>query len=530
MFSTSEQFANNLKKSISNKEYWNYKSFNLGEYIDDINKDSYGRYTLGVMLKLAPLKDEYIRANYNSWIIITNYRLILNNTSGLTSVPLDKIIKYSDYKTPKSSILEKLEKDIDDYEMVFEDSDKNIIYLENDYCAEWISSEYVTSSISLGEINDLNTEENLSIYLTSKRVEKKYNDYKAIEFEELFSKLNSLAGDSSKSTTSINTNNSDMLLNYFDSEMWNRIKKGKFNNKIKVILDQVSEGKLSYLEEKMLEEKEKNIESKDSKLLISLNDFLNSSVYKFVEATEKFLKSEFSNSFEKEINIISKKIFKKKYNESISMFGLALAFEKSKQSMMIDSFISGLKIGALGSIIGGKNKALRTVVQAGGFGIEMKHVHNKLKAYRKIDQFIDSINLNFLLLENLNKKYNLSLNDDNGINLSDFFENNLDDKILKLPLTISKMSKYRSVGIIDGFDKSYFPSKNKNFIIRFYNFLGNIKKKKSSLLSWISIIFYATIGWFLPFYFESPLLFFTLTPIALYLIPFSKYSPLSVKF
>ena len=127
----------------------------------------------------------------------------------------------------------------------------------------------------------------------------------------MFSKLNSLAGDSSKSTTSINTNNSDMLLNYFDSEMWNRIKKGKFNNKIKVILDQVSEGKLSYLEEKMLEEKEKNIESKDSKLLISLNDFLNSSVYKFVEATEKFLKSEFSNSFEKEINIISKKYFKK---------------------------------------------------------------------------------------------------------------------------------------------------------------------------------------------------------------------------
>jgi len=530
MFSTTQQFANNLKKSIINKEYWNYKSFSFGEYIDDINKDGYGRYTLETLLKLAPLNDEYIRVNYNSWIIVTNYRLILNNTSGLTSVPLDKIIKYGKYKTPKSSLHQKIEKNTDDYQMVYEDLDQNIIYLKYSYCSKWISDEYVTSSISLGEINDLSREENLSIYLTSKRVEKKYNDFKAIEFEELFSKLNSLTGDSSKSTTNINIHNSDMLLNYFDNEIWNRIKKAKFNNKIKVILDQVSQGNLSYLEEKMLEEKEKNIDSKDSKLLISLNDFLKSSVYKFVEAAEKILKSEFSNSFEKEINIISKKIFKLKYNECISTFGLALAFEKSKQSMMVDSLIAGLKIGALGTIIGGKNKALRNVVQAGGMAIEMKNIHNKLKEYRKIDQFIDSINLNFLLLENLNKKYNLSLNNESGINLSDFFENNLDDKILRLPLTISRMSKYKSTSIIDGFDKSYFPSKNKNFILRFYNFLGNIKKKKSSLLSWISIIFYGTIGWFLPFYFESPLLFFTLTPLTLYFIPFSKYSPLSVKF
>lgn len=545
MFHNSESLSASIIDSIESNKYWNYSNYSVEEFIQALINSDEPAYP--ELLNYVPLKGEFIIGSVNHWYIVTNFRFILKLQAGHYSIPLSSIITYGDYKTANSQLIDKAKAfyvtlnegkksswlddelpSLDEDQLVWLNQKGEVQRLEEDNAREWIKDEFLSLAISKGYWEDLSEEETKTIYYSADRAMTKFS-FDPIKLDDLKSELAKFTQLAAKGTPVSNTTSvSDTILSVSSRNIFETILSNATTNTIKVAIDNLQNKEINKFNELVQKSKEEDFESTSTKSLIGLKNYFladrNGFTARYKELISvkelKLEKSHFTGTAEA--------IFEQTIKEMVLAIGVCLALEKEKQSLQLNSFIQGLKVGAMSSIVGGKNKALRNGIAGAGFAVSMSQVYSKLKGFRKISEFKQIIESNVDLLDSLSKDFKLV---DTTYDLNKLFENEMEDKIISIPFIASKMSNYESIRLLSFFDKPYLPEGNRIFSNRLNEYVRNIERKRSSQMSWIAIL--AGLIFSFVFFFIWEQFLFLVIPsfwFFIYFIPFGKRSFLRVKF
>ena len=549
MFHNSESLSASIIDSIESNKYWNYSEYSVEEFIQALLNSDEPAYP--ELLNYAPLKGEFIIGSFNHWYIVTNFRFTLKLQAGHYSIPLSSIITYGDYKTANSQLIDKAEAfyvklnegkksgwlddelpSLDEDQLVWLNQNGEVQRLEEDIAREWIKDEILSLAISKGYWEDLSEEETKTIYYSADRAMTKFS-FDPIKLDDLKSELGKFTQLPAKetpvsNTTSVSdTTSEDIILSVSSRNLFETILSNATNNTIKVAIDNLQNKEINKFNELVQKSKEEDFESTSTKLLVGLKNYFLADCNGFTTHYKQLIafkelkleKSHFASSAEV--------LFERTIKEMVLAIGVCLALEKEKQSLQLNSFIQGLKVGAMSSIVGGKNKAVRNTMMGAGLALSMTQVYSKIKGFRKISEFKQVIESKVTLLDSLNKDFNLV---DATYDLNELFGNEIDDKIITIPFIASKMSNYESLRLLSFFDKPYLPKGNSVFSERLNNYVQNIEIKRPTLKSWLSIIGGFLISFWIMFIWESPLIGLLGFWFFMYFIPFGKRSFLRVKF
>ena len=119
---------------------------------------------------------------------------------------------------------------------------------------------------------------------------------------------------------------------------------------------------------------------------------------------------------------------------------------------------------------------------------------------------------------------------DSVYDLNEIIGNDMDDKLVTIPLIASKISNYESPKLLSHFDKPYLSKGNVLFAERLNTYIENVQKKKPTNLSYLSIFGGFFISMAVLYGYQQILLGFFSFWFFLYFIPFGKRSFLRVKF
>ena len=496
MFHNSESLSASIIDSIESNKYWNYSEYSVEEFIQALLNSDEPAYP--ELLNYAPLKGEFIIGSFNHWYIVTNFRFTLKLQAGHYSIPLSSIITYGDYKTANSQLIDKAEAfyvklnegkksgwlddelpSLDEDQLVWLNQNGEVQRLEEDIAREWIKDEILSLAISKGYWEDLSEEETKTIYYSADRAMTKFS-FDPIKLDDLKSELGKFTQLPAKetpvsNTTSVSdTTSEDIILSVSSRNLFETILSNATNNTIKVAIDNLQNKEINKFNELVQKSKEEDFESTSTKLLVGLKNYFLADCNGFTTHYKQLIafkelkleKSHFASSAEV--------LFERTIKEMVLAIGVCLALEKEKQSLQLNSFIQGLKVGAMSSIVGGKNKAVRNTMMGAGLALSMTQVYSKIKGFRKISEFKQVIESKVTLLDSLNKDFNLV---DATYDLNELFGNEIDDKIITIPFIASKMSNYESLRLLSFFDKPYLPKGNSVFSERLNNYVQNIEIK-----------------------------------------------------
>lgn len=543
MFHNSESLTQSIIESINENKYWNYSKFSIAEFITQVIEGNEPAYP--ELLNYAPLKGEYIIGSYNHWYVVTNYRFTLKLEASQYSIPLSSIITFGDFKSSDNQLLDKAEAfysklnegkksgwlddnlpSLDEDQLVWLNQNGEVQRMEKNKAHDWINDDLVSLAISMGYWEDLSEEATKSIYYSADRAKLKFS-YNPID-------INNIKHELSKSIQIPVQENpvpiplsEDNILSISHAAIFEAILKIAPNNSIKVAIDNLQNGDINKFNDLVQSSKELDFDSTTTKLLIGLKEYFFADCNGFTSRYKELMNMKELKLEKAQFNSTAEALFEHTIKEMVLALGISLALEKEKQSLQFNSFIQGLKVGAMSSIVGGKNKALRNTIGAAGFAISMTEVYSKLKGFRKIAEFRNIIESKSLLLDALNEDFNLM---DTTYDLNELFENEMDDKIITIPFIASKMSNYESITLLSFYNKPYLPNGNHIFSNRLKEYIQKIERKKPTLMSWASIV----VGFIFTFYsffiLELLLVSFISFWFFVYFIPFGKRSFLRVKF
>lgn len=543
MFHNSESLTQSIIESINENKYWNYSKFSIAEFITQVIEGNEPAYP--ELLNYAPLKGEFIIGSYNHWYVVTNYRFTLKLEAGQYSIPLSSIITFGDFKSSDNQLLDKAEAfysklnegkksgwlddnlpSLDEDQLVWLNQNGEVQRMEKNNAREWINDDLVSLAISMGYWEDLSEEATKSIYYSADRAKLKFS-YNPID-------INNIKDELSKSIQIPVQENplpiplsEDNILSISHAAIFEAILKNAPNNSIKVAIDNLQNGDINKFNDLVQSSKELDFDSTTTKLLIGLKEYFFADCNGFTSRYKELMNMKELKLEKAQFNSTAEALFEHTIKEMVLALGISLALEKEKQSLQFNSFIQGLKVGAMSSIVGGKNKALRNTIGAAGFAISMTEVYSKLKGFRKIAEFRNIIESKSLLLDALNEDFNLM---DTTYDLNELFENEMDDKIITIPFIASKMSNYESVTLLSFYNKPYLPNGNHIFSNRLKEYIQKIERKKPTLMSWASIVLGFIFTFYSFFILELLLVSFISFWFFVYFVPFGKRSFLRVKF
>ena len=200
MFEKLEKYIQNQKDSFIENETFGITEQNISEYYELIKSsedESWAaiRQVLNNATKLCFLEDEVILNRFNGYFAWTNYRVYLQEDSGLTSIPRSSIIKFYDYKTSNSKEYKNAKQfikknndngwDIDDYNVVFKSISGGFVTWEYDL----VDDKYIQAAINLGDYLDLNEDQTKSIYKKRSSLKKKNSEIEDWNIDTLIEKL-----------------------------------------------------------------------------------------------------------------------------------------------------------------------------------------------------------------------------------------------------------------------------------------------------------------------------------------------------
>ena len=553
MFHNVSSLTDSIKKSIEAKSNWNYSHLSISEFnqnlVDiDNNERFFDVLWQGYreLLKYAPLKGEFIIASYGSWYVVTNYRFTLNLHLGQFSIPLSAIVKFGDYRSSKVDLNDKalagyaklnegkksswLDNDlpsIDNDYFVWFDQSGDFQRLGRSAVNEWIKPELLSLAVSKSYWQDLSEEETSSIYFSADRAKNKFS-YEPFSFDALKSELGHVDEISSpKMSKEKKTSLGNNILAITSKSLFDKMLSKTSDNTIKIAIDSLQNGNLKGFDEIVQESKNKDFDSDTTKTLVAIQKYFLGNQGNFTSYYPDFMKIKEFSLQKSDFNESAETLFESNLKEMVLAFSLSMILEKEKHSLGLNSFIEGMKVGAISGLIGRKNKALSTTIEVAGFAAAMSGVYSRLKAINKISDFKSAIKSNSEALDAINKDFNLV---DSVYDLNVIVGNDMSDKILSIPLIASSMSKYESPVLLTHFDKPFLSKGNAVFTERLSTYINNVQKKKPTLFSYLSIFGGFLISMTVLFGYEQILLGFFSFWFFLYFIPFGKRSFLRIKF
>jgi len=548
MFHTASSLADSIRESLEGKTYWNYQNYDLNAFIMYLGQNNEPGYP--ELLNYAPLKGEFVVGCFNAWFVVTNYRFTLYLQYGRFSIPLSAIVKFGDYRSSKGSLNDKalafyaklnegkksgwLDNDLpslDGDHLVWIDQNGDVQRLAKNTCSQWIKEEIVSLAVSKGYWQDLSDEETSSIYYSSDRAKKKYS-YEPISIDDLISELGqvgtiSSSSESTKSIKSTKNTSGENILSITSKSLLDKILSKASDNTIKVAIDCLQNDNIEGFDEIVQESKNKDFDSETTKTLVALHKYFLSARDNFTVSYPELINVKGFGLQKSDFNKSAETLFESTLKEMVLALSLSMILEKEKQSMTFNSLIDGMKIGLMAGLIGGKNKALSNTIQVAGIAASMSGVYSKLKAFKKISDFNNSIKSNTAILDALNRDFNL---EDSVYDLNEIIGNDMDDKLVTIPFIASKISNYESPKLLSHFDKPYLSKGNVLFAERLNTYIENVQKKKPTNLSYLSIFGGFFISMAVLYGYQQILLGFFSFWFFLYFIPFGKRSFLRVKF
>jgi hypothetical protein len=548
MFHSASSLADSIRESLEGKTYWNFQNHDLNEFIKVLGQNNEPAYP--ELLNYAPLKGEFVVGCFNAWFVVTNYRFTLKLHVGQFSIPLSAIVKFGDYRSSNGSLNDKalafyaklnegkksgwLDDDLpsldDDY-FVWIDQSGDVQRFDIYTCKQWIKHEIVSLAVSKGYWQDLSDEETSSIYYSADRAKKKYS-YEPISIDDLKSQLGhvgitSSSSESKESIKSTKDTSGENILSITSKSLLDKILSKASDNNIKVAIDCLQNDNIKGFNEIVQESKNKDFDSETTKTLVALQKYFMSTKGSFTVSYPELIKVKGFDLQKSDFNESAKTLFESSLKEMVLALSLSMILEKEKQSMTFNSLVDGMKVGLMAGLIGGKNKALSNTITVAGMAVSMSAVYSQLKAFKKISDFNNSIKSNTEILDALNKDFGL---EDSLYDLNEVIGNDMGDKLITIPFVSSNMSKYESPKLLSHFDKPYLSKGNVLFAERLNTYIDNVKKKRPTILSYLSIFGGFFVSMTILYWYEQILLGFLSFWFFLYFIPFGKRSFLRVKF